>query len=201
MSYFVKAFMDFDRYYYYIKYCIISILSTQNLIKKSNECIFVGFHFTVESWMSCNFLNSSWMQDEDIHYADALFPLIHTRVNDSFVSVSAPDDRAAVLQCCTRSLQGARMQFELWPGAAEGEDIVESCIPPSLLTGYYLVLYHPVDINCVHQCALVCFLPSQMDVDGNISPGLAYQPSALLQISERLAANSSYNHFCCAVQY
>ena len=51
--------------------------------------------------MSCNFLNSSWMQDEDIHYADALFPLIHTRVNDSFVSVSAPDDRAAVLHAET----------------------------------------------------------------------------------------------------
>ena len=55
--------------------------------------------------------------------------------------------------------------------------------------------------NCVHQYALVCFLPSQMDVDGNRSPGLAYQLSALLQMSERLAANTSYNHFCCAVQY
>ena len=42
------------------------------------------------------------MQDEDIHYADALFPLIHTRVNDSFVSVSAPDDRAAVLHSAAR---------------------------------------------------------------------------------------------------
>ena len=130
---------------------------------------------------------------------------INTHTSKRFLCISFcswwPCCSAAVLQCCTRRLQGARMQFELWPGAAEGEDIVESCIPPSLLTGYYLVLYYPVDINCVHQCALVCFLPSQMDVDGNISPGLAYQPSALLQISERLAANSSYNHFCCAVQY
>ena len=104
--------------------------------------------------MSCNFLNSSWMQDEDIHYADALFPLIHTRVNDSFVSVSAPDDRAAVLQCCTRRLQGARMQFELWPGGAEGEDIVESCIPRSLLTVYYLVLY--LLSSRYKLCASVC---------------------------------------------
>ena len=156
------------------------------------------FILSFKSWMSCNFLNSSWMQDEDIHYADALFPLIHTRVNDSFVSVSAPDDRAAVLHAetagstdavwtLTRRCRGRGYCWELHTSIS-----IDWILSSIILSCRY---------NCLHQCALVCFLPSQMDVDGNRSPGLAYQLSALLQMSERLAANTSYNHFCCAVQY